>query len=85
MQVITAIQNFNYEGFFEKAVKYAKENPAVAGAAGVGVLFTVVSICRKSTMRRDGQDYNSALGGVNLLNNAVSRLVCSFYFVSYLC
>ena len=75
MELITAIQNFNYEGFFDKAVKYAKENPAVAGAAGVGVLITVVSVCRKSTLRRDGKDYNSALGGVNLLNNTVSFIV----------
>lgn len=70
MEFVNAIKNFNYEGVVNKAVKYAEQNPVVAGAAGVITLVSVVTLFSKKTMRRDGKDYHSATAGVNLLNNA---------------
>lgn len=70
MELISTIQNYNYEALLNKAVKYAEKNPVVVGAAGVVTLVGVVSICRKKSMRRDGKDYDSATGGVRLLNNS---------------
>eukprot|EP01006_Ploeotia_vitrea_P061105 TRINITY_DN77251_c0_g1_i1.p1 TRINITY_DN77251_c0_g1~~TRINITY_DN77251_c0_g1_i1.p1 ORF type:complete len:413 (-),score=6.30 TRINITY_DN77251_c0_g1_i1:18-1256(-) len=70
MQLLGVIQNFNYNGIVTKAVKYAEENPYVAGGVGVVSLVGVVTMLRKSTMRRNGKDYDSVAGGVNLLNNA---------------
>lgn len=54
----------------EKATKYAKENPLVASGAAVFALLSAAAIWRKSSLRRDGKDYDTFYSSLNILNNA---------------
>jgi sterol 24-C-methyltransferase len=55
----------------EKATKYAQENPVLVGASAVATLTASFFVFRSASMNRDGNDYNSQLGGsMKILNNS---------------
>ena len=54
-----------------KITKYAEENPLVVGGTAVTAILSSVLLFRQSSMKRDGNDYNSQVtGGLKILNNA---------------
>ena len=53
----------------DKGVKYAHEQPLIAGAAAISSLICGMFIIHRRSMKRDSNDYASQMSGLKILNN----------------
>lgn len=67
---MSSTHSAQFEQIVEKATKFAEENPVVVGASAAATLLAGIFLLRRSTMSRDGNDYNNQLtGSMKILNN----------------
>jgi sterol 24-C-methyltransferase len=67
---MTSLSTAQVEQLVAKATKFAEENPIAVGVSAVATLTATFFLFRRSSMNRDGNDYNSQIsGGLKILNN----------------
>jgi len=67
---MTSLSTAQVEQMVAKATKFAEENPVAVGVSAVATLAATIFVFRRSSMNRDGKDYDSSSAGMKLLNNA---------------